>query len=97
VTGFNGKWEADSWQLAGRQRRDGEAAPLEEGALPLPGFSVTAHSKGFKSRVLKLCIIRELRALFAELRIVKGIARGKVGRFESWKVCRLRKEGEGRA
>jgi hypothetical protein len=46
-------------------------------------FFGTAH---FKSCVLELRILRELEACFWEVRILKEIARGKVGRFESWKV-----------
>jgi hypothetical protein len=51
-----------------------------------PTIPAGCKQSHLKSCVLKLRILQELRTGFGEVRILKGMARGKVGRFESWKV-----------
>src|SRR5271155_5233282 len=67
VTGYNGtgKLTVDSSRLTARERREG-------GGPPSPFFSELHILMGFKSCVLKLRILQELPARFAEPRIPKG-------------------------
>jgi hypothetical protein len=71
---------------------------LKRGPSPSPVFSQLQILKGFKSCVLKLRILQELRARFAELRIIRGIVsvgprRGSTGSVGDWWRVSFNTEG----
>ena len=96
VESRKGETDRDNQDSSRETRAMARSLAVSQRGPPTPVFLELHILKGFKSFVLKLRILWELETGFLEMRILKGIARGEVEKFESWKVWRSRREDKER-